>query len=215
MAIQHWAITDAAGNLIDQIVTLGEGDTPGSHPRFHGYPWESGGAMVAHMVDRQGDLPLERFDAATGQWIKQASQAETIALRQLDQAQDKATRSLADLAVVVGELQTWREIQDLKRPPAPTDADIGALTAAQRQARWPFLIALMTESGTPLANFRAFVATAEAELAPRVQTVSTLAARAMLARRAVRNATDAAAKLAAAAVDLESGEPKAPPAGSK
>jgi hypothetical protein len=212
MADQYWVIVDkATGGVIEQAITSGAGDTPGSHPRFHGFPWD-GETMTAHMADRHGDLAVEEFDGTALAWVKVAAKAEAVALAAVDRKQSQAMRNVADLAIAVGEMQTWREIQDLK---SVTDATIGLMTALQRQVRWPFLIALMTESGTALAGFRTFAAAAETELAPRVSTLATLSARALLARRAVRQAATAEAKLAASEVDLTASASKPPPSGGK
>lgn len=127
--------------------------------------------------------------------VADPAKAEAKALRRIDREQDRRSAELTRLAVSVGELRTWDELQDLKRV---TDAEVTAMTAPQRQARWPFVIALMTENGTALSGFRSFAATAEAELAGRIAALATLSAKALLARRAVRAAPTAAEKIAAA-----------------
>lgn len=142
---------------------------------------------------------FEYVDEADGQIKADLAFAERQALSRIDTRQEAALVAGARLAVATAEMQTWREIQDLKRV---TDPEVTAMTAAQRQARWPFLIALMNQSGTAMANFRTFAGTAESELAPRVAKLAILSAKALLARRAVRTATTAQAKLAAAEADL-------------
>jgi hypothetical protein len=135
----------------------------------------------------------EQWDVVTGVFVEDLAAAEHEALALLDQRQDAAEGTEARSPTRIRSMMfTWYEVQDLKRV-AP--AAVGAMTVAERAARWPFLMALVAESGASLAQV---ATTAETALGPRVAMLARYEARAEMGRRAVQSASTAGAKRAAA-----------------
>jgi hypothetical protein len=131
--------------------------------------------------------------AETEQFELAAPEAEAEALGKIDNEQTSAELGEGRrLARIVSTLAKWAELQDLK---TVEPAAVGAMTALARAPRWPFLTALVQESGATLTQV---AGTVEQTLWPPVRRIALFEARAELARRAVRQATSAAEKLAAA-----------------
>lgn len=144
------------------------------------------------------DTDFITFDPVARTIAPDPVKAGAEALRRVDERQERAFGTVSRLALA--DLTLWAELQDLKRF---TDAQVSGMSAAQRNSNWPFFIALLTEHGTPLAEFRAAATKVEGEIAPRIVKLAKLSAKALLARRAVAVAQTAEEKLAAADVDWE------------
>jgi hypothetical protein len=165
-----------------------EDERPEAERVLDGYP---GYAVTRTLDGLLGDF--EYIDRTTGAVVEDLPAAERKALALLDQRQDAVEGAEARSPTRIRSIMfTWYEVQDLKRV-AP--AAVGAMTAAERAARWPFLMALVAESGASLTQV---ATTAETALAPKVAKLARYEARAEMGRRAVQTASTAATKEAAA-----------------
>lgn len=187
-------IVQKDGSVLDEpeIVTVPDGKTLNDL----GY----GEAETAAAIPLPADYSSIPHKVEGGQLVPDVAEAERQALAKIDVGQERAELSTARLARIVATFSTWYEVQDFRS--LSTEAVTG-LTAVQRRERWPMLSALVSESGATLPQV---VSAAETELRPRVRRIALFEARAVLARRAVRTATDAATKIAAADVAWEAPE---------
>lgn len=195
--IQHWTITDKAGTQV-----LGQVETSGAHPRFHGFDW-NGETMTARMSARRGDPAVDRFNYATGEWEQDAAKVSDQLIASLKAAAEQARMGYlspggakkAVYAMKQAEVEAWH---GLATGLLTSLAAFLALPSATRQRRFRFAMAEASMRGEPnpaaaIARFiagadTANIAVARIEAAEQTGTDQIKAATTIAAKRAAYTA---------------------------
>lgn len=197
---QFWTVT----RLADGVVLGACVATPstGSHPKDNGWPGWDAATQKATRIERQPNTVLEVWNG-TG-WVEDPAKVEALLIPMVDAQAGEARRPW--LTMAPGQADAYREkmadvaaLNGLGGTTTLILAALGVIAPAQQRERWPFLYAEMQASG--LANLvvarDAIVAAASASRQARAE----IERRRRLAKRAIRAATTAAGKRAAAIVD--------------
>jgi hypothetical protein len=141
--------------------------------------------LSADDLNDDGTAPLDKLQAN--------------ALANIDREQEEAASQLAQSMNAIAVTELWTDLKRLERDQA--DGKIPA-TVAERAERYPFLSALASEANVTLAVAATAV---KDEIGPQVRQLAAFAARAILARRKVRQAASATAVQQAAQMELTNG----------
>ncbi|AJP72921.1 hypothetical protein [Sphingomonas hengshuiensis] len=177
-----WAITIAeTGELVRQF------DSP-THPRFHGFAWESG-VHTATALAARGDPAVQSWDAAARRWVDDPEKVEALLLDAVRQRAAAAvaaylTQGKAEIyAAKRGEVAAWRL------------GEAAAMSAEDIASAFPFAWAEASARGEgviddAITRFASGVAAADAaiaaiEAALQVVTTQIRAAETAAAKRAV------------------------------
>jgi len=133
-----------------------------------------------------------------GAWVDDLPAAKAEAINRINLAEQEANERMTRVITAFSMIELWSDIKRLERDQADNKIPT---TVTERNERYPFVSAVAAVANVTLA---AAATTAKAELAPKVTQIALYAARALLARRNVNNATTLEQVQAAANTDLES-----------
>ena len=171
-----WLVLDLEGEILAQVVAP-------SHPRWHGFAWESG-KMRATEVERHGDLGFERWNGSNWEPTKAL---DAFLLGQIDAAAGEVRARL--LTMAPGQEAVYRA----KLAEAEQLVDRGSLPASSI----PILAAEAKATGLPVRTLAGDVLERAEEWH---QKAAPIEAKRIAAKRAVREASTREDKIEAARV---------------
>tara|TARA_R110000868_G_scaffold34552_10_gene124783 strand:+ start:135 stop:692 length:558 start_codon:yes stop_codon:yes gene_type:complete len=181
--MQHWTIIDTAtSHVLAQIIT-----PPDAMPQDCGWDWDAA-TQSAYRVDAPGDPACERFDVATQSWVSDLTGPRLRAMQSIDAAAEAVRMQF--LTGGAGQALTYQRKEAEARAWSP-EADPSA---------FPMLVAEATATDATLADTVTLViaqADAWATVGAAIEGAR------MGAKKAVREAENAAEIEAAAAVNWE------------
>lgn len=189
--MKHWTITNAAGDFLGQI-QLATGVHP-SDIAASGWDWKDDHIAVQHTS--AADPAVKSFKG--GKWADDPHKINTALAVQVDRDREQA--AMAVLSRGTGKtleyMHKQREVLEYRALPAGQTKN---LELGERRARFPFAMAEVDMTSDSLETV---IKRFEAGIAASIPDLAKVAAKAQVAKRAVKAAGSKAAKQSAADVD--------------